>query len=77
MSIDSAKIDIIQWLTQINDKEILAKIQAIKNEDDNLLSAFQKAELNHRIAKYEKGGMKFKSWNEVKRTIRKNAKNPA
>ncbi|MBI3220966.1 MAG: addiction module protein [Bacteroidetes bacterium] len=77
MSIHSTKIDIIQWLTQLNDKEILAKIQAIKQEDDNLLSASQKAELNRRIAKYEKGEMKFKSWNEVKRNIRKKVKNAA
>lgn len=77
MSIHSTKIDIIQWLTQLNDKEILAKIQAIKQEDDNLLSASQKAELNRRMTKYEKGEMKFKSWNEVKRNIRKKVKNAA
>ena len=74
MDIQSLKIDIIHWLTEINDKAVLEKINAIKAEDVELSPA-QQTELEGRLRKYERGEMKFKSWDETKASIRKRSKN--
>lgn len=34
MDIQNLKIDLIYWLTQLKDKNVLEKIQAIKEEED-------------------------------------------
>jgi putative addiction module component (TIGR02574 family) len=74
MDIQSLKIDLIHWLTQLNDKTVLQKIQAIKEEDYDLSPA-QQEELDKRLEKYECGDMKFKSWEETKANIRSRSKN--
>ena len=70
MDTQSLKLDLIHWLTKLKDKATLEKIQAIKEEDTGL-SAAQEIELNKRVEKYEKGEMKFNSWEETKANIRK------
>lgn len=70
MDTQSLKLDLIHWLTKLKDKATLEKIQAIKAEDTGL-SAAQEIELNKRVEKYEKGEMKFNSWEETKANIRK------
>lgn len=74
MDIQSLKIDIIHWLTELNDKNVLEKIYAIKEEEDIELSPAQQVELNKRLEKYEQGAMEFKSWDETKASIRKRSK---
>lgn len=74
MDIQSLKIDIIHWLTELNDKNVLEKIHAIKEEEDIELSPAQQVELNKRLEKYEQGAMEFKSWDETKASIRKRSK---
>lgn len=75
MDIQSLKIDIIHWLTQLNDKNILEKIHALKEEEGIELSPAQQTELDKRLEKYSKGEMKFKSWEETKASIKKRSKN--
>ena len=75
MDIQSLKIDIIHWLTELTDKTVLEKIQAIKEEEYVELSIAQQAELDKRLKKFEKGEMKFKSWEDTKTSIRKRSKN--
>lgn len=75
MDIQSLKIDIIHWLTELKDKNVLEKIHAIKEEEDIELSPAQQVELDKRLKKYGRGGMKFKSWEETKASIRKRSKN--
>lgn len=75
MDIQRQKIDIIHWLTQLKDKAVLDKIQAIKDDASFDLSSSQKMELNDRLEKYERGEMKFKSWEKTKASIRKRSKN--
>ncbi len=75
MDIQSLKIDIIHWLTVLNDKDILEKIHALKEEENIELSPPQQTELDKRLKKYERGEMKFKSWDETKSSIRKRSKN--
>ena len=75
MDIQSLKIDIIHWLTEIKDKTVLEKIHAIKEEEDIELSPAQQTELDNRLRKYDRGEMKFKSWDETRASIRKRSKN--
>ena len=74
MDIQTLKIDIIHWLTELKDKTVLEKIHALKEEDIEL-SAAQQTELDKRLKKYERGEMKFKSWDETRASIRKRSKN--
>jgi putative addiction module component (TIGR02574 family) len=75
MDIQTVKIDLIQWLTQVQDKTILEKLQNLKKEQGTLeLSLEQQQELDERLANYESGNMKFSSWDTVKDRIRKRAK---
>lgn len=74
MDIQSLKIDIIHWLTELKDKTVLEKIYAIKEEEDLELSPDQQIELDKRLDKYGRGEMKFKSWEETKASIRKRSK---
>jgi putative addiction module component (TIGR02574 family) len=75
MDIQSLKIDIIHWLTELKDKDVLEKIYALKEEEGPELSPAQQAELDKRLKKYEQGDMKFKSWEETRASIRKRSKN--
>jgi putative addiction module component (TIGR02574 family) len=74
MDIQSLKIDIIHWLTQLQDKNILEKINAIKEEEGYELTSAQRAELDKRLEKYGRGEMKFRTWEETKASIRKRSK---
>jgi hypothetical protein len=75
MDIQTLKIDIIHWLTELKDKNVLEKIHALKEEEDIELSPAHQTELDKRLKKYERGEMKFKSWDETKASIRKRSKN--
>ncbi len=74
MDIQSLKIDIIHWLTELKDTAVLEKIMAIKEEASGL-TASQQAELDKRLEKYDRGEMNFKSWEETKNNIRERSKN--
>ena len=77
MDIQSVKIDLIHWLTELQDKSILNKLQGIKEAQEDVfeLSTEQKKELDHRLDKHQKGEMNFSSWDKVKDSIRNRAKN--
>jgi hypothetical protein len=75
MDIQSLKIDIIHWLTELKDKSVLEKILAIKEDEFIGLSSAQQNELAKRLKKYGQGKMKFKSWDETKASIRTRSKN--
>ena len=75
MDTQSLKLDIIQWLTQLKDKNVLEKIRAIKEEEGFELSVSQQEELDNRLEKYGRGEMKFKTLEEAKASVRKRSKN--
>ena len=77
MDIQSVKIDLIHWLTELQDKAVLKKLQGLKEQQELALklSEEQEEELEKRLKKYESGDMKFSSWDKVKNRIRSNAKN--
>ncbi len=75
MNIQSIKIDLIQWLAELQDKDVLEKLQSFKKEQEeiDLLSDDQKVELDRRLQLYKKGEMNFSSWEEAKGRIRNEA----
>ena len=75
MNIQTLKIDIIHWLTELKDKDVLEKVYALKEEANIELSPAQQTELDKRLKKYEQGEMKFKSWDEAKASIKRRSKN--
>lgn len=76
MDVQSVKIDLIHWLTELQDKSILKKLQGLKEQQENSfeLSAEQKMDLEGRLEKYENGEMEFSPWDIVKEKIRIRAK---
>lgn len=75
MDIQSIKIDLIQWLAELQDKDVLEKLRSFKKEQEeiDLLSDDQKTELERRLKAYEKGEISFSSWEEAKGRIRNEA----
>ena len=76
MDTQSIKIDLIHWLTELQDTSILKELQMLKerHKETYQLSADQEKELDIRLKKYETGEMKFSSWDTVKDRIRNRAK---
>ena len=68
------KLDLIQWLIETTDTEILEKIQAIRSSSSGLTRE-QKIVLDDRMRKYERGLMKFSSWENAKARIVTKGKN--
>ena len=76
MDTKSIKIDLIHWLTELQDTSILKELQILKDRHKEMydLSTDQEKELDIRLEKYEAGEMKFSSWDTVKDRIRNRAK---
>lgn len=58
MDIHAKKLDLIQWLIQLNDERLLKKIEALQTEDNdfwNALSEQQKQEIKKGIAELDAG----------------------
>lgn len=77
MDVAEVKLDLIQWLTQIQDESLLMKIQLLKEDQSKSLeiSPEQLLELDRRLEKYEAGEMEFSIFEEVKERIRNRSKN--
>ncbi len=71
MDIQSIKIDLIHWLTELQDQTILEKIHAFKKQQQVKLSDAHKALLDERIASYEKNPDNVLDWNRVMKDIEK------
>lgn len=76
MDVPSIKIDLIHWLTELEDQSVLEKIQGLKEEQERSLelTVDQHRELEKRLEKYEAGEMRFSSWETVKKRIKERAK---
>jgi hypothetical protein len=71
------KLDLIKWLSQLQDEGILKKIDALReaNEEGAGLSTEQIDELERRLEKYQRGEMEFSSWQSVKERVKSSIKN--
>lgn len=76
MDVQSVKIDLIHWLTELQDKAVLQQLQGLKEQQESSfeLNTEQKEELDGRLEKYENGEMKFSTWDTVKNRVRNRAK---
>lgn len=76
MDIQSVKIDLIHWLTLLEDTYVLEKIQSLKEQQESSFEIGEEnqIELERRLQKYENGEMQFSSWDEVKSRVRTQSK---
>ena len=69
MDIQSIKVDIIHWITELQDRAILEQLQAFKHRQEEGLSEAHKALLEVRIASYEKDPGKVLEWDDVMKEL--------
>jgi len=76
MDVQSIKVDLIHWLTELQDKAVLRQLQELKEKQESSveLNEEQQKELDLRLEKYKNGKMVFSSWDSVKVRLRENAK---
>jgi putative addiction module component (TIGR02574 family) len=77
MDAAALKLDLIKWLSQLQDEGVLKKINALRevNEEAIGLSSEQIDELERRLEKYRRGEMEFSSWESVKERVKSSMKN--
>ena len=73
MDIKAEKLGLIQWLAQLTDERVIAKIKALRNEETDWwdeISAVEKAEIEEGLAQADRGETtphaeiieKYKKW---------------
>jgi hypothetical protein len=72
MDIQSIKVDLIHWLTELQDQSILEKLQVFKHQQEKGLSDAHKALLDERIASYENDKANLLDWDDVVKEIESN-----
>lgn len=75
MDIQSIKVDLIHWLTELQDLSVLEQLQRMKAKQESSLklNSEQAKELDSRLKRYENGEMKFSSWEQVRERIKSKA----
>jgi putative addiction module component (TIGR02574 family) len=71
MNLAAEKIHLAQRLLATENEKIVKAIKSLFKEEDQDFDANDKAEIDRRLDKYEKGKSKLYSWNEVKKSIKK------
>ena len=69
MNIQSIKIDLIHWLTELQDRSILEQLHAFKQKQEPELSDAHKALLDDRIASYEANPDRLLDWSDALREL--------
>lgn len=65
------KIDLIRWLTDLQDPSVLEKLQALKNQQDYELNDAHKKLLDDRLASYENNPDQALDWESVMNELEK------
>ena len=71
MDIQTLKVDLIHWLTEIQDQSLLEELKAFKEEKESTLSEAHKTLLDERIASYEENPEQLQDWSAVQQEIEK------
>ncbi len=61
MNIETRKVNIISWITHLNDKEILSKIESLQQSEPDwweMISDEEKSEIEQGLGEIEKGELK-------------------
>lgn len=76
MDVQSVKIDLIHWLTELQDKAVLKQLQDLKEQQESSLelNAEQKKDLDGRLEKYRNGEMEFSPWDTVRDRVKNRRK---
>jgi putative addiction module component (TIGR02574 family) len=74
MDIQSIKIDLIHWLTGMDDIVLLKKLQAFKKLQETQLSEAHRALLDERIASYESNPSNVIDWETISKELEKEFK---
>lgn len=72
MDIHAAKIDLIHWLTELQDYSTLKQLLALKDRHQSHLSEAHRALLDERIASYHADPTKALDWDDVVKELEKN-----
>jgi putative addiction module component (TIGR02574 family) len=75
MDVHAVKIELIQWLAELQDTAVLRQLQGLKKQQESPLEldAELSQELERRLERYESGETRFSSWDEVKDRVRNSA----
>ena len=71
MDIQAIKIDLIHWLTGVDDLALLKKLQAFKKLQETQLSDAHQKLLDERMDSYEKDPNNTMDWEEVSKELEK------
>lgn len=74
MDIQSIKIDLIHWLTGVDDVVLLKKLQAFKELQETQLSEAHRALLDERIGSYESNPFNVIDWETISKELEKEFK---
>ena len=69
MDIQIKKLDLIEWIIQLNDVELLSKIKNIRDNSINIISEEEKKSINKGLKDIKEG--KTHSYEEVKKVYEK------
>ncbi|UCS94992.1 addiction module protein [Echinicola marina] len=70
MDIQTMKIDLIHWLTELQDQKVLEKLKAFNDQQEGLSESHQ-ALLDDRIAAYKANPKNTLDWDEVMKELDK------
>ncbi|TDK51041.1 addiction module protein [Algoriphagus formosus] len=65
----SLKLDLIQWLTELDDKNTLLKLYALKKEKEGFVSSSHKKLLDERIKFFKENPEELLDWEIEKERI--------
>ncbi len=71
MDIQAIKVDLIHWLTEVEDLTVLKKLQAFKRDQEGGLSYAHKALLDERMASYASDPENLLDWETVMKELEK------
>ncbi len=69
MNIEHQKIELIKWLTDLEDADVMAKLKAMKDESSDELTPSHKEILDDRLLDLKNNPDKGSSWEEVKQRL--------
>lgn len=65
MDIQTTKLDLILWLSQLQDASVLQKLQSVKEEHGFTLSEAQKNLLDERLESYKNNPDDLLDWDDL------------
>lgn len=73
MNLDHLKADLINWVSELDDEQLLLELLHLK-EGDSFLSPEHQDVLNERLEQYEAGKTEFSDWESVKSRVQSRQK---